>query len=114
MAKLPLLTAKQLVRLLEKRGFKRFRQKGGHLIMVNEKEDIQVVVPIHGRDIKKGTLYSIIKQDVDDYIFRHQFPGPPQLLTPKICLLIGVRIHKVVMLAITVKKLHLLLLHLRL
>ncbi|MDA8082209.1 MAG: type II toxin-antitoxin system HicA family toxin [Nitrospiraceae bacterium] len=56
---LPSLTPKHLIRVLEKIGFEFFRQKGSHRVFV--KGDRQVIVPYHSKDLKKGTLYQIIK-----------------------------------------------------
>lgn len=50
MPKLPRLTAKALIRLLEKRGFKLARQHGSHMIYRN-KEGIRATVPFHGLKI---------------------------------------------------------------
>lgn len=61
MPKLPSLKPRQVVRALKRAGFVEFRQKGSHLIMVNEKTDKQTVIPVHTRDIKKGLFYSIIR-----------------------------------------------------
>ncbi len=60
--KLPSLTPKKLIRILSKIGFMVYRQTGSHAILVNEVLEKQVVVPIHSKDLKKGTLHSIIKQ----------------------------------------------------
>jgi len=43
-----------------KAGFVEHRQKGSHKIF--KKDHLRVTVPIHGRDLKKGTLMSIIEQ----------------------------------------------------
>ena len=56
---LPVLKSKEVVRILEKIGFHFYRQKGSHKIFV--KDDYQVVVPMHNKDLKKGTLFNIIK-----------------------------------------------------
>lgn len=50
MPKLPRLTAKDLIRLLEKRGFKLVRQHGSHMIYRNS-EGIRATVPFHGAKI---------------------------------------------------------------
>lgn len=55
----PSLSSKQVIRTLEKIGFEFFRQKGSHRIYV--KGARQIVVPYHGKDLKKGTLHQIIK-----------------------------------------------------
>lgn len=51
---------KELIKILQKNGFLFVRQSGSHSIY-KKSEDIMVVVPIHNRDIPKGTLNGIIK-----------------------------------------------------
>lgn len=61
--KLPLLKPKDVIKILEKLGFYKFRQKGSHLIMIKDDNEVyQPVIPIHNKDLKKGTLLSIIRQ----------------------------------------------------
>jgi predicted RNA binding protein YcfA (HicA-like mRNA interferase family) len=51
---------KELLRLLEKEGFVFVRQSGSHAIY--RKPGVgNIVVPIHSRDIPKGTLSAILK-----------------------------------------------------
>lgn len=62
-SQLPNLRAKQLIHALEKAGFKVDRQKGSHVILINEKNKLRTVVPVHaGETIKKSLLMEIIKQ----------------------------------------------------
>ncbi len=58
------LTAKQLIKILEKHGFILSRQKGSHKIYKNLDSKIIVPVPMHGKNklIPIGTFLSIIKQ----------------------------------------------------
>ncbi len=61
MAKLPSLTAKELIAALEKIGFEIVRQKGSHVRLKHE-DDRVVTVPIHaGKTIGKGLLLKILK-----------------------------------------------------
>jgi len=60
MSKLPALKPKEVIRVLEKAGFSFIRQKGSHRIYI--KDNIGVTIPLHNRDLKKGTLRHIIKQ----------------------------------------------------
>lgn len=62
MPKLPVIRPRELVRALKKLGFLEKRQKGSHLIMVHEEKNKQVVIPIHNRPLKKGTLAAILRQ----------------------------------------------------
>ncbi|HDQ44946.1 MAG TPA: addiction module toxin, HicA family [bacterium] len=48
------------MRALLRAGFYEHRQKGSHKIF--KKEKLRVTVPIHARDLKKGTVYGIIEQ----------------------------------------------------
>ena len=61
MPKLPSLSAKRLVKLLEAHGFEYARAKGSHRTYYNELTGVCVVVPYHGGDLPKGTLHSILK-----------------------------------------------------
>jgi len=60
MPRIPALTPKQVIRVLEKAGFSFIRQKGSHRIYV--KVEIGITVPFHSDDLRKGTLNKIIKQ----------------------------------------------------
>ena len=61
--KLPLLSGRQVIKILSKQGFVAARQKGSHIILVKESDDGKkgVVVPNH-KEIDKGTLLEIIRQ----------------------------------------------------
>jgi len=59
---LPVLKPEQIIKALEKLGFKRHRQKVSHLSMGKEKMQCQPVIPMHNKDMKKGTLRAIIRQ----------------------------------------------------
>jgi len=52
----------KLIKILEKLGYKKARQKGSHLIMENEITNKITVVPMHRKDIGKGLLRQIIKE----------------------------------------------------
>jgi mRNA interferase HicA len=62
MPKLPVMRAKELIRMLKKHGFIEHRQKGSHLIMVNKIKNKQVTIPVHNKPLKKGTLAAILRQ----------------------------------------------------
>ena len=61
--KLPVLSGRDVIRILSKQGFTIARQKGSHIILVRETKDGKkgVVVPNH-KEIDKGTLLEIIRQ----------------------------------------------------
>lgn len=66
---LPSLTPKEAAAALERMGFVIFRQRGSHRVYV--KKDLQIIVPFHSKDLKKGTLHQIIKganATVDEFL----------------------------------------------
>ena len=61
--KLPALRPKVVMRALERAGLRLIRITGSHHIYEHPARPDQVVpVPLHNRDLKRGTLHSIIKQ----------------------------------------------------
>lgn len=62
MPKLPVLTPRDIIRILAKRGFILDRTKGSHHIYINPDTRQRAVVPVHRRDLPQGTLLSILKQ----------------------------------------------------
>jgi predicted RNA binding protein YcfA (HicA-like mRNA interferase family) len=62
-AKLPQVKGDRLVKALQKKGWYIDRTRGSHTIMRNDdKPNTKVVVPIHARPIKPGTLSNILKK----------------------------------------------------
>lgn len=59
-AKLPAITAKELVHVAERLGFVFRRQSGSHAIYVRPSDQARVVIPMHGGDVKRKTLRAII------------------------------------------------------
>jgi predicted RNA binding protein YcfA (HicA-like mRNA interferase family) len=58
----------QLVKALRRIGFIVDHQRGSHIFLYNPERNISVIVPQH-KEIKKGTLHSIIKKveiDLDE------------------------------------------------
>jgi len=56
------LSSHKLIKILQKAGFKIIRQKGSHVIMMNDK-NIRIVIPVHpGKDVKPGLIRAIIKE----------------------------------------------------
>jgi predicted RNA binding protein YcfA (HicA-like mRNA interferase family) len=51
-----------LIKLLETHGFLLKRSNGSHHIFYNLISNITVIVPVHNKDIKKGTFLAILKQ----------------------------------------------------
>jgi len=58
--KLPQCTGREVLRALMKAGFVKVSQRGSHVKM--RKGNRTVPVPLHGREIPKGTLLKIIQQ----------------------------------------------------
>jgi len=58
-AKLPVLSGKELIKALKKNGFQVVRQKGSHVSL--QRGAYKTVVPLHD-DLAKGTLLGILKQ----------------------------------------------------
>ncbi|RKR81323.1 mRNA interferase HicA [Mucilaginibacter gracilis] len=59
-------TPKEIIAVLLANGFVLTRSKGSHQIFANAEKGLKTVVPMHHKDLKKGTLHSILKQaDID-------------------------------------------------
>lgn len=60
---LPALRAREIVRILQKAGFVRWRQKGSHLTLYRAADRRALTIPVHfSRTVPKGTLLALIKQ----------------------------------------------------
>ena len=55
-------TPKEIVAILIAHGFELIRSKGSHQIFLNKITGKRTVVPMHAKDLKKGTLHGILKQ----------------------------------------------------
>lgn len=62
MPNLPSFKPRELIRKFEKAGYIIDRQKGSHVILYDPKEGKRLTIPMHIREMPKGTLLSIIKQ----------------------------------------------------
>ena len=58
--RLPAVTPRQAVRALERCGWKLDRIKGSHHVLRHPDHPHRVVVPMHSRDLAKGTLNQIV------------------------------------------------------
>ncbi len=69
--KLPALTPKDVLRVLKRAGFFVHHVTGSHHILKHpEKGNLRVTIPWHKRDLKRGTLASIVEQagySVDEF-----------------------------------------------
>ncbi len=61
--RLPALTARDVIRALERAGFVAVRMSGSHCRLIHATDATRkVTVPVHGGDMKRGTLRGIISQ----------------------------------------------------
>jgi predicted RNA binding protein YcfA (HicA-like mRNA interferase family) len=56
------LSCKYLIKLLETNGYYLKRTKGSHHLYFNPLTNKTVIVPIHDKELKKGTFLAILKQ----------------------------------------------------
>jgi predicted RNA binding protein YcfA (HicA-like mRNA interferase family) len=69
--KIPSLTPKKVIKILEKDGFLLDHSSGSHMVYYHPKKRKRVTIPFHRRDLPRGTLISILKQaeiDIEDMI----------------------------------------------
>ena len=59
MPKLPIVSAKEVLKVLEHLDFVVYKQKGSHITL--RKDKLRVTVPYH-KELKTGTLKSILRQ----------------------------------------------------
>ncbi len=62
MTRLPAVTPQEVIRALTRAGFFFHHATGSHHAYKHPTRPGQVVVPFHRRDLKRGTLLSILKQ----------------------------------------------------
>lgn len=58
MPKLPCLSGRDAIRVLEKLGFTVARQRGSHVVL--RRDDVGCVIPLHG-ELAQGTLRNAIR-----------------------------------------------------
>jgi predicted RNA binding protein YcfA (HicA-like mRNA interferase family) len=74
MTKLPVVKASECIRALQRAGFVIDRQKGSHVTLIRDEENVpyaRTTVPNHNKPLKPGTLRQIIKDaglTVDDFV----------------------------------------------
>ncbi|MFN8343605.1 MAG: type II toxin-antitoxin system HicA family toxin [Spirosomataceae bacterium] len=56
------LSARRLIKILEENGFLLKRTRGSHHIFYHPESQLTVPVPVHGKDLKKGTFLGILKE----------------------------------------------------
>jgi predicted RNA binding protein YcfA (HicA-like mRNA interferase family) len=62
MSNLPALTPKEIIKILNQKGFVFDRSKGSHQVWINPITRKRVVVPMHNKTLPPGTFYAILKQ----------------------------------------------------
>lgn len=62
MPQIPSFKPRELIKKFEKAGYIIDRQKGSHVILYHPKEGKRLTIPLHVKEMPKGTLLSIIKQ----------------------------------------------------
>ncbi|MFH1712788.1 MAG: type II toxin-antitoxin system HicA family toxin [Candidatus Jacksonbacteria bacterium] len=60
--KLTVVKPKKAIKKLQKAGFVIDRQTGGHIILLHPTSTRRVTVAFHNKDLKRKTLYNILKQ----------------------------------------------------
>ncbi len=60
MPALPVLSGRKAVRAFEKLGWQVARQRGSHIILIREGENVTLSIPNH-KEVAKGTLRSLIR-----------------------------------------------------
>ena len=61
--RLPVVTARETIRALERAGFVVSRTSGSHCRLIHSSDPARkITVPVHSRDLKRGTLRGIIAQ----------------------------------------------------
>lgn len=60
---MPSITPKKLLKILKQKGFYAHHQVGSHIILKSSLDTTKrVSLPMHNKDLKRGTLFSILKQ----------------------------------------------------
>lgn len=62
MPKLPILTPKRVIKILEELGFRLDHSTGSHFVYYDVKRSRRAIISVHSKDLPKGTLLSILKQ----------------------------------------------------
>jgi predicted RNA binding protein YcfA (HicA-like mRNA interferase family) len=62
MSDAPALTPRKLIQILERNGFVLDRVRGSHHVYYNPTTKRRTVVPLHAKDLPRGTMFEILKQ----------------------------------------------------
>ena len=61
MSRLPILTGLELIKKLEKVGFKTIRQKGSHVFLKHQ-DNRTTIIPVHkGKDVDRSLLRKVLR-----------------------------------------------------
>jgi predicted RNA binding protein YcfA (HicA-like mRNA interferase family) len=60
MSKQPVLRPKDLARVARRIGFVLDRQRGSHAVYLRAADHRRIVIPMHNRDLKPGTLHGLL------------------------------------------------------
>lgn len=55
------MTSKEMIKFLKKNGFEEISQRGSHKKMYNSKTGKTTIVPMHSKDLPRGTEKAILK-----------------------------------------------------
>ena len=55
------MTPKQMIKLLESNGFRQTHSNGSHFFFRNDETHRTTTVPVHAKDLKKGTENKLLK-----------------------------------------------------
>jgi predicted RNA binding protein YcfA (HicA-like mRNA interferase family) len=62
MSNIPSLTPKEIVRILNQKGYVLDHSRGSHQIWWHPVTKKRVVIPMHNKNLPAGTFYAILKQ----------------------------------------------------
>jgi len=58
--KLPVISGREMVKILHRKGWKPYRQTGSHVIMQNSDETLELSIPLH-RELSPGVVHECMK-----------------------------------------------------
>ena len=63
MTKMPVLSGKEIIKILSKLGYQHIRTRGSHMIMIKQTEKGKKMIPVpNHNELAKGTLKAIMNQ----------------------------------------------------
>lgn len=62
MPKFPSFKPKEVIKKFKKLGYIIDRQSGSHVVLYHPKLQKRTVIPLHVKDLPKGTLFAILKE----------------------------------------------------